>query len=110
MRVVVATNAFTSELIPELKAIRPYQSQIMMTEHAPDRARGRVVTSEYGPTFFNQPRDGLSKVTRPLLMGGGADPTHAQSVVGVGARFRSTSGLLNSATVLPGAAWTTTIC
>ena len=31
-RVVVATNAFTSQLIPELKAIRPYQSQIMLTE------------------------------------------------------------------------------
>ena len=72
-RVVVATNAFTSELLPELEAIRPFQSQIMVTECAPDRARGRAVTSEYGPTFFNQPRGGLSNHRAPLLMGGGAD-------------------------------------
>jgi glycine/D-amino acid oxidase-like deaminating enzyme/CRP-like cAMP-binding protein len=72
-RVVVATNAFTSELLPELAAIRPFQSQIMVTEHAPDRARGRVVTSEFGPTFFNQPRSRVSNGRAPLLMGGGAD-------------------------------------
>lgn len=71
--VIVATNAFTSQLVPELRAIQPFQSQIMLTEHAPDRARGRVVTTEYGPTFFNQPRGGLSKGRAPLLMGGGAD-------------------------------------
>ncbi|MBO0879998.1 MAG: FAD-dependent oxidoreductase, partial [Mycobacterium sp.] len=76
-RVVVATNAFTSELLPELAAIRPFQSQIMVTEHAPDRARGRAVTSEYGPTFFSQPRGGLLHHRAPLLMGGGADrPMH----------------------------------
>ena len=79
-RVVVATNAFTSQLIPELKAIRPYQTQIMLTEHALDRARGRVITTEYGPTFFNQPRDGASNGRAPLLMGGGADrPLHNPS-------------------------------
>src|SRR5262249_35816167 len=38
-----------------------------------DRARGRVVTTELGPTFFNQPRGGLSNGRAPLLMGGGAD-------------------------------------
>ena len=76
-RVVMATNAFTSELIPELKAIRSFQSQIMLTEHVLDRARGRVVTTEYGPTFFNQPRGGLANGRAPLLMGGGADrPLH----------------------------------
>jgi len=71
--VVVATNAFTSQLFPELKAIRPHQSQVQVTELAPDRARGRVVTCEDGPTFFNQPRAGARSGWAPLLMGGGAD-------------------------------------
>jgi glycine/D-amino acid oxidase-like deaminating enzyme/CRP-like cAMP-binding protein len=72
-RVIVATNAFTSQLLPELAAIRPFQSQVMVTEHVVDRTRGRVVTTEYGPTFFNQPRGGVKNGRAPLLMGGGAD-------------------------------------
>ena len=72
-RVIVATNAFTSRLFPELGAIRPYQSQIQVTESAPDRARGRVITCEDGPVFFNQPRNGVRDGRAPVLMGGGAD-------------------------------------
>ena len=72
-RVIVATNAFTSELFPELAAIRAYQSQIMLTEDVPDRARGRVVTCNNGPTFFNQPRSSVRRGRAALLMGGGAD-------------------------------------
>ena len=71
--VIVATNAFTRELFPELAGIQPRQSQIMVTEHAPDRARGRVVTTEYGPAFFNQPREAAHNGSAPLLLGGGAD-------------------------------------
>jgi CRP-like cAMP-binding protein len=71
--VIVATNAFTAGLFPELKAIQPRQSQIMVTEHAPDRTRGRVVTTDVGPTFFNQPRDGAHGGRAPLIMGGGPD-------------------------------------
>jgi hypothetical protein len=71
--VIVATNAFTSRLFPELAAIRPRQSQIQVTEGAPDRARGRVVTSEDGPVFFNQPRGNARHGRAPLLMGGGDD-------------------------------------
>lgn len=71
--VVVATNAFTSQLFPELESIRPYQSQVLVTELAPDRARGRVVTCEHGPAFFNQPRTGARNGIAPLLLGGGAD-------------------------------------
>jgi len=71
-RVVVATNAFTRELLPEV-SIAPYQSQVMVTEHAPDRARGRIVTSELGPVYFNQPRSGLRGDRAPLLFGGGDD-------------------------------------
>ncbi len=71
--VIVATNAFTSQLFPELAEIKPHQSQIQVTELAPDRARGRVVTCEDGPTFFNQPRIGAHGGRAPLLMGGGED-------------------------------------
>ena len=71
--VIVATNAFTSRLFPELRAIRPHQSQMQVTEHAPDRARGRVVTCEDGPVFYNQPREGAHGGRAPLLMGGGSD-------------------------------------
>ena len=72
-QVIVATNAFTRELFPELAAIRPAQSQIGITEFAPDRCRGRIVTSEEGPVYFNQPREGARKGLAPLLMGGGVD-------------------------------------
>lgn len=72
-RVIVATSAFTSRLFPELFAIRPYQSQIQVTEDAPDRARGRVITCEDGPVFFNQPRGDARKGRAPVLMGGGDD-------------------------------------
>ena len=72
-RVIVATNAFTSQLFPELGEIRPRQSQIQVTEYAPDRTRGRVVTCEDGPVFFNQPRNGARDGMAPVLMGGGAD-------------------------------------
>ena len=71
--IIVATNAFTRELFPELKAIRPAQSQISVTEFAPDRCRGRAVTCEEGPVYFNQPRGGARDGMAPLLLGGGKD-------------------------------------
>jgi glycine/D-amino acid oxidase-like deaminating enzyme/CRP-like cAMP-binding protein len=71
--VIVATNAFTRELFPELASITPAQSQISVTELAPDRCRGRVVTSEDGPVYFNQPRAAARDGVAPLLLGGGKD-------------------------------------
>ena len=70
--VVVATNAFTRELLPELP-IEPYQSQVTVTEDVEDRTRGRIVTSEDGPVYFNQPRGGLRDGRAPLVFGGGDD-------------------------------------
>jgi CRP-like cAMP-binding protein len=67
-RVIVATNAFTSQIFPELRSIRPAQSQVAITEFAPDRCRGRIVTSEEGPVYFNQPRTGPRSAIAPLLM------------------------------------------
>jgi len=72
-RVIAATNAFTRDVLPELAAIAPHQSQILVTEHVPDRARGRIVTSDEGPVFFNQPREGARDGRAVLLMGGGDD-------------------------------------
>jgi glycine/D-amino acid oxidase-like deaminating enzyme len=72
-RVIVATNAFTRELLPEMRSISPRQSQIMLTEHALDRARGRTLTTEQGPAFFSQPRAGARNGRAPLLFGGGKD-------------------------------------
>jgi glycine/D-amino acid oxidase-like deaminating enzyme len=71
--VIVATNAFTGQIFPELCAIRPAQSQISLTEFAPDRCRGRAVTCEEGPVYFNQPRAGAHDGMAPLLLGGGKD-------------------------------------
>ena len=71
-RVVVATNAFTRELLPELPIV-PFQSQVMLTEHVTDRTRGRIVTSEEGPVYFHQPRSGVHGDRAPLLFGGGDD-------------------------------------
>jgi glycine/D-amino acid oxidase-like deaminating enzyme len=70
--VVVATNAFTRGLLPELP-IEPFQSQVMLTEHVEDRTRGRIVTSEDGPVYFNQPRGELRDGRAPLVFGGGDD-------------------------------------
>lgn len=44
-----------------------------MTDHVPDRVRGRIVTSDNGPIFFNQPREGARDGRASLLMGGGDD-------------------------------------
>jgi glycine/D-amino acid oxidase-like deaminating enzyme len=71
-RIVLATNAFTRELLPELP-IEPYQSQVLVTEDVEDRTGGRIVTSEEGPVYFNQPRGGLRDGLAPLVLGGGDD-------------------------------------
>jgi glycine/D-amino acid oxidase-like deaminating enzyme len=71
-RIVVATNAFTRELLPGFP-IEPYQSQVTVTDDVEDRTGGRIVTSEDGPVYFNQPRGGLRDGRAPLVFGGGDD-------------------------------------
>lgn len=70
--VVVATNAWTGLLLPQLApAILPMMSQLMVTLNMPiDRTRGRTVTSGLGPVFFHQ--HPVNKQTA-LVMGGGID-------------------------------------
>ncbi|HAU1477756.1 FAD-dependent oxidoreductase [Legionella pneumophila] len=72
-QVIVATNAFTSELLPELSAIKPHQSQIAITDSTPDYCKGRLITSEDGPLYLNQPRVRSKNGLVPLLIGAGDD-------------------------------------
>jgi len=77
-RVIVATNAFTSHLFPELEWIACYQSQILNLEHVEDRLKGMTVTEKKGDLYYNVP--GATRyvdaqgVRRGMLhVGGGLD-------------------------------------
>ncbi len=77
-RVIVATNAFTSHLFPELEQIECYQSQILNLEHVEDRLKGMTVTEKKGDLYYNFP--GATRyvdaqgVRRGMLhVGGGLD-------------------------------------
>jgi glycine/D-amino acid oxidase-like deaminating enzyme len=84
--VVMATNAFTREVLPELSGIEPYQSQIIVTEHAPVAFQG-LVTMRQGDLYAHYRDDSnryddadLAEATggaitqrSPFLQGGGLD-------------------------------------
>lgn len=77
-RVIVATNAFTSHLFPELEQIACFQSQILNLEHVEDRLKGMTVTEKKGDLYYNFP--GATRyvdaqgVRRGMLhVGGGLD-------------------------------------
>jgi glycine/D-amino acid oxidase-like deaminating enzyme len=77
-RVIVATNAYTREFLPEAEAIMPYQSQIMVLEHVEDHLKGITYTGNQGDQYANIPRgsryvdkDGVLRGS--LLVGGGLD-------------------------------------
>ncbi|HEX8682874.1 MAG TPA: FAD-dependent oxidoreductase [Ardenticatenaceae bacterium] len=77
-RVIVATNAFTSQLFPELAQIECYQSQIMNLEHVTDSLKGMTVTEKKGDLYYNFPGErryvDAEGVTRGMLhVGGGLD-------------------------------------
>lgn len=77
-RVVFATNAFTSRLLPELDAIRYFQSQVLNLEHVRDTIRGMTITEKKGDLYYNFPRarkyvDGAGHSRGLLLVGGGLD-------------------------------------
>ena len=75
--VILATNGFTSKLLPELSEIAPYRSQIMTTEHAPHRWNKMTYTTEKGDLYGHYPIHGSyedGEVRRGvLLLGGGKD-------------------------------------
>jgi glycine/D-amino acid oxidase-like deaminating enzyme len=85
-KVIVATNAFTRELLPELAGIEPWQSQVMITEHAPVTFQG-LLTRKQGDVYVHYRDDANryddralaaasgGKLTQraPFLTGGGLD-------------------------------------
>jgi glycine/D-amino acid oxidase-like deaminating enzyme len=54
-RVILATNAFSSRLFPELSLIEPYQSQILNLEHVENTIQGMTVTENQGDLYYNFP-------------------------------------------------------
>ena len=54
-RVILAINAFSSRLIPELSEIAPYQSQILNLEHVENTIQGMTVTENQGDLYYNFP-------------------------------------------------------
>ncbi len=77
-RVLVATNAFSSEIFPELKTIHPYQSQIMNMEHVENTLHNLSVTENKGDLYYNFPlgrqyvdANGVKRGT--VHIGGGLD-------------------------------------
>jgi glycine/D-amino acid oxidase-like deaminating enzyme len=77
-RVVFATNAFTAALLPEMRAIHYYQSQILNLEHVVDNIGGMTITEKKGDLYYNFPsarkyRDAAGASRGMLLAGGGLD-------------------------------------
>ena len=86
-RVIVAVNAFTSELFPQLDAIRPFRSQIVNYNHVDNTLRGITFTAKDGDIYGNFPKqDWYTRGRRSvgtLHLGGGLDtpfegPWHAR--------------------------------
>jgi len=77
-KVVMATNAFTSQLVPELKGVEPWISQVHDWNHVQDRYKGITFTMEKGDFYGNIPAgtkytDGKGVVRGTLHLGGGLD-------------------------------------
>lgn len=77
-KVIVATNAFTSRLYPELSDIRYFRSQIANFEHLEDHLDGITMTAKDGDIYANFPgqdryvdEKGVRRGT--LHVGGGRD-------------------------------------
>lgn len=78
-KVIVATDAYTSKLIPEMKAlIEPFQSQVVTYEHMRDLLKGWTLTERDGDLYGNIPKEtkyiDVDGVERGMyLVGGGPD-------------------------------------
>lgn len=77
-KVILATNAFTRELVPSLADIQPFRSQVVNYHHVRNALRGITVTAHDGDIYGNFPRqdwhahaDGHRCGT--LHLGGGLD-------------------------------------
>jgi glycine/D-amino acid oxidase-like deaminating enzyme len=77
-RVVVATNAFTSEVFPELSDIKYKRSQVLTMEHVKNDLGGITYTAKDGDIYANCPQqdeyvDQSGEKRGMLLVGGGLD-------------------------------------
>ena len=78
-KVIVATDAYTSKLIPEMKdLIEPFQSQVVTYEHMRDQLGGWTLTERDGDLYGNIPKETKyideNGVKRGMyLVGGGPD-------------------------------------
>jgi glycine/D-amino acid oxidase-like deaminating enzyme len=77
-RVIFATNAFTSTLLSEMRAIQYFQSQVLNLEHVLDTIGGMTITEKKGDLYYNFPRarkyrDAKGVSRGMLLAGGGLD-------------------------------------
>lgn len=77
-RVIVATNAFTPEIVPAAAFIEPRISHLCDFHHVESTFRGRTITRKQGDWYANFPRqdwyrDGSGALRGTLLVGGGYD-------------------------------------
>lgn len=77
-RVIVATNAFTSKIFPELSDIRYFRSQLSAFNHVEDKLAGITVTAKDGDIYANFPKgeryiDEEGRARGTLIVGGGKD-------------------------------------
>lgn len=78
-KVIVATDAYTAQLIPEMKdLIEPFQSQVVTFEDVIDKLQGWTLTERDGDLYGNIPKEtkyidekGVTRGT--YLVGGGPD-------------------------------------
>jgi glycine/D-amino acid oxidase-like deaminating enzyme len=77
-KVIVATNAFTSEIFPQLKDIQYFRSQIVNYAHVKNSLNGITVTAKDGDIYGNFPKqdwyvDDRGHQRGTLHLGGGQD-------------------------------------
>ncbi|MBM4283004.1 MAG: FAD-binding oxidoreductase [Deltaproteobacteria bacterium] len=77
-KVILATNAFTSDLLPQLKDIQPFRSQIVNFHHTRNDLNGITFTAKDGDIYGNFPRQDWYKNSQgqqrgTLHLGGGMD-------------------------------------
>ncbi len=72
-RVIVATNAFTSQIFPELADVKYFRSQLSSYAHVDNTLRGITVTAKDGDIYANFPKGEQVGERGTLIVGGGKD-------------------------------------
>lgn len=77
-RVIVATNAFTSQIFPELADVKYFRSQLSSYAHVQNDLKGITVTAKDGDIYANFPKgeqykDAKGTKRGTLIVGGGQD-------------------------------------